>query len=244
MKLLGIDIDGGLGQLVNVPIGHVFPLPESLPLQHAPLVEVYGLGQHVLHRARVQPGETVAILGAGKLGLAVLDVLCHGAGPALTIVADIQPFRLEIARKVGADFVIDVTHEDPVERIHELTRGLGVDCVIECIGDYRDIPGREAPLAQAVKIMRNGGRIVTTGLGEQLSTVHFKTLVMKEGEIIASRCTLGEFPRAIRLLEKGLLHPELMITHRVPLKEIAPAFEELDREAATTIKIIVDVQAS
>ena len=99
-------------------------------------------------------------------------------------------------------------------------------------------------MAQAVKMIRNGGRVVTVGLGEQLSAVHFKTLVIKEGEIIASRVTLGEFPRAIRLLSKGLLHPDSLITHRMALKDITVAFDQLDREEPSTIKIVVDVQAA
>jgi L-gulonate 5-dehydrogenase len=244
LKLLGVDLAGGFGQLLNVPVGHVFRVPDNVPLHQVPLVEVYSLGHHILRRGRVQPGETVAILGAGKLGLCVLDVLCHSAGPALTIISDVQPFRLETARALGVDFAIDATREDPVERVLEITRGVGADCVIECIGHHHAVEGQEAPLAQAVKMIRNGGRIVTVGLGEQLSSVHFKTLVIKEGEIIASRVTLGEFPRAIRLLAKGLLHPESLITDKMALRDITAAFHKLDRDEPSTIKIVVDVQAA
>ena len=93
-------------------------------------------------------------------------------------------------------------------------------------------------------MLHAAGRIVTAGLGEQLSAVHFKTLVLKEAQIIASRVTLGEFPRAIRLMEKGLLHPELLITHQVPLKDITTAFEKVDGEDPQTLKIVLDVQAA
>ena len=91
-------------------------------------------------------------------------------------------------------------------------------------------------------MIRNGGRIVTGGLGEQLSAVHFKTLVIKEGRIIASRVTLGEFPRALRLMAKGLVHPDLLITDQVPLRDIGSAFEKVDREDPSTIKVVLDVQ--
>jgi (R,R)-butanediol dehydrogenase/meso-butanediol dehydrogenase/diacetyl reductase len=242
LKLLGIDLDGGFGQYVAAPASHVYPLPENVPLTYAPMVEMYGLGHHVLQRGRVQPGESVAILGAGKLGLSVLDVLCHSADPGLTIVADLQLFRLETARKLGADYAIDIQQQDPVERVLEITHGVGVDCVIEAVGHYHTPAGQEAPLAQAVQMIRSGGRIVTAGLGEQLSAVHFKTLVLKEAEIIASRVTLGEFPRAIRLLAKGLLHPDLLITHHLPLREIATAFEQVDGEDPTTLKVVLDMQ--
>ena len=242
LKLLGVDLDGGFGQYVAAPVSHVYPLPDEIPLAHAPMVEMYGLGHHILQRGQVQPGETVAILGAGRLGLSILDVLCHSASPATTIVTDVQPFRLETARKLGADTTINITEEDPIERVMEMTDGVGVDCAIEAVGHYHVVEGQEAPLAQAVHMIRNGGRIVTAGLGEQLSAVHFKTLVIKEGKIIASRVTLGEFPRALRLMAKGLVHPDLLITDRMPLRDIAAAFEKVDREDPSTIKVVLDVQ--
>ena len=186
LKLLGVDLDGGYGQYVAVPKENLYRLPDSVPLKHAPMVEMYGLGHHILRRGRVDLGESVVILGAGRLGLSVLDVLCHRSGPAETMVVDIAPFRLATARKLGAEHCCDATKMDPVEFVLETTRGVGADCVIECVGHYHEPPGREAPLAQAVKMIRNGGRIVKAGLGEQLSNVHFKTLVLKEGEIIAS----------------------------------------------------------
>jgi threonine dehydrogenase-like Zn-dependent dehydrogenase len=183
----------------------------------------------------------VAILGAGKLGLSVLDVLCHGAGAAFTIMCDLAPFRLDTARALGADHVVDIRHDDPVERARELTRGVGVDCVIECVGHAHEIPGREPPLAQAVQMIRHGGRVVTAGLGEQLTPVHFKTLVMKEGEIIATRVTAGEFPRALRLLAKRLLHPERLITHEMPIQDAAAAFKLVDSEDPGTIKVVLNM---
>jgi 2-desacetyl-2-hydroxyethyl bacteriochlorophyllide A dehydrogenase len=242
LKLLGIDINGGFGQFVSVPADRIFPLPERVPLTHAPMVEMYALGHHVLQRGQVQPGETVAILGAGKLGLSILDVLCHSVSPGVTYITDLQPFRLDTAQKLGVDYPINIYDADPVERLLELTNGLGVDCVIESVGHYQLVDGQEAPLAQAVKMIRNGGRIVTAGLGEQLSAVHFKTLVLKEAQIIASRVTRGEYPRAIQMMSRNLLHPDLLITDVQPVVNIANAFSQVDREDPETIKIVLDVK--
>ena len=242
LKLLGIDLDGGFGQYVAAPASHVYPLPEEVPLAHASMVEMYGLGQHVLLRGQVQLGETVVILGAGKLGLSILDVLCHSASPALTVVTDLQPFRLETARKLGADYTINIQEEDPVERVLEITEGVGADCVIEAVGHYHLVAGQEAPLAQAVEMVRTAGRVVTTGLGDQPSAVHFKTLVMKESKIVASRVTRGEFPRALRLMDRGLLHPDLLITDRMALRDIDAAFARVDREEGETLKVVLDVR--
>lgn len=242
LRLLGIDLDGGFGQYVAAPASHVYRLPEAIPMVYAPMVEMYGLGHHVLQRGGVQPGESVAILGAGKLGLSILDVLCHSTGPALTIITDLQPFRLEMAGELGADYLVNIEDENPVERVAEITGGVGVDCVIEAVGHYHLVEGQEAPLAQAIQMIRTAGRVVTTGLGDQLFAVHFKTLVMKEAQIIASRVTLGEFPRAIRVMKKGLLHPELLVTSQLPLRDIASAFEKVDSEDPSTLKVVLDVQ--
>lgn len=241
LKLLGVDLDGGYGQFVAVPASRLFPLPESIPMTHAPMVEMYGLGHHILQRGQVQPGETVAILGTGKLGLSILDVLCHSASPGETIVTDLQPFRLETAQKLGANIAININEGDPVEQVLDLTDGVGVDCVIEAVGHYHLPEGQEAPLAQAVKMIRNGGRVVTTGLGEQLSAIHFKTLVLKEAKIIASRTTCGEFPRAIQMMSRGLLHPDLLITEIRPLDEITDAFTKVEQEDPNTIKVVLEI---
>jgi len=242
LKLLGVEYSGGFGQLVSAPASHVFKLPDAFPMNYVPMVEMYGLGCHVLARAGVQPGESVVILGAGRLGLSVLDVLRHQSPACQAIAVDPQPYRLEVARRLGAE-AIHLEQEDPVERVLALTDGQGADCVIECVGHYHEIPDREAPMAQAVKMIRAAGRVVTAGLGEQLSAVHFKTLVLKEAQIIASRVTLGEFPRAIRLMSRGVLHPELLVTHQLPLGAVTGAFARVDAEDSATIKVVLDVQA-
>lgn len=243
LKLLGIDVDGGYGQYVAAPASTIYPLPDNVPMVHVPMVEMYGLGHHILRRGSVQPGETVVILGAGKLGLSILDVLSHTAGACTTIVTDLQPYRLDVAKKLGADYAINIAQTDPVEAVREITQGQGVDCVIEAIGHYHEIDGQEPPLSQAVTMIRNGGRIVTCGLGEQTTAVHFKTLVIKEASIISSRVTLGEFRHAIRLMSKGLLHPDLLITHQMPMTEVTAAFTKVDADDPSTIKIVLDVQA-
>ncbi len=242
LKLLGVEYNGGFGQYVAAPASHVFALPDSFDMQYVSMVEMYGLACHVLGRGLVQPGESVAILGAGRLGLSVLDVLCHSGDANPVVAVDVQPFRLETARKLGAQYTVNLIDEDPVEKVMEATGGMGVDCVIECVGHFHEVPGRESPMAQAVKMIRSAGRVVTAGMGEQLSPVHFKTLVLKEAQIIASRVTLGEFPRAISLMSRGVLHPELLVTHQLPLAKVGEGFDRVDQEAADTIKVVLDIQ--
>jgi len=242
LKLLGIDLAGGFSQYVAVPADRLYRLPEEIASDQAPMIELYAVGHHILRRGRVQPGEQVAIIGAGRLGLSILDVLSHGTSPGRTIVVDVQNHRLQVARTLGADITINARDDDPVERVLERTGGLGVDCVIEAVGHFEEVEGREAPLAQAVRMVRNGGRIVTAGLGEQKSSIHFKTLVLKEADLIASRVTLGEFPWAIRLMSKGLLHPALLISRQIPAGEVTAAFHLVDEEKPDVLKVVLNTQ--
>ena len=239
LKLLGVDIAGGYGEYVAVPQQNLYRLPDKVRMEHAPMVEMYGLGHHILGRGRVQPGERVAIIGTGKLGLAVLDVLCHTASATETIVIDVAPVRLEIARRLGAQHLCNALEGDPVLEVMEATEGAGVDCVIECVGHHHEVPGRDAPLSQAVRMIRSGGRIVTAGLGAAPTTVPFKELVLKEAQIVASRVTAGEFPRAIRMMAKGLLHPELLVTHQSSLRDVSEAFARVDAESPEIIKTVL-----
>jgi len=241
LKLFGIDLPGGYAQYAAIPEQRIFHLPDSIPMTHSPMVEMYALGHHILQRGQVQPGETVVILGAGKLGLSILDVLCHNTSPGVTIVTDYHDFRLDTAKKIGADYAINITDTDPVEMVMELTHSVGVDCVIEAVGHYHLHNVQEAPLGQAVKMIRSGGRVITAGLGEQLTAVHFKTLVLKEGKIIASRVTCGEFPRAIQMMNRGLLHPEILISGVMPLDVITKAFSRVDCEDPEIIKIVLEI---
>ena len=112
---------------------------------------------------------------------------------------------------------------------------------MEAVGHYHLLEGQEAPLAQAVKMIRSGGRVVTAGLGDQLSAVFFKALVLKEAKIIPSRVTRGEFPQAIGMMSRGLLHPDLLITDVMPLDAIRSAFDQVDREDPETIIVVLEI---
>jgi threonine dehydrogenase-like Zn-dependent dehydrogenase len=173
LKLLGVDLDGGYGQYVAVPKENLYRLPDSVPLKHAPMVEMYGLGHHILRRGRVDLGESVVIVGVGRLGLSVLDVLCHGTGAAETMVIDIAPFRLETARTLGAEHCCDATKSDPVEFVLQETKGVGADCVIECVGANRHGRPRRAAIERTFqdvgaqgsrdhRLPRRGWRIFTS----------------------------------------------------------------------------------
>jgi threonine dehydrogenase-like Zn-dependent dehydrogenase len=238
LKLLGIEYDGGFAEYAVAGTDKIYKIPDSVSMRDAALAELYSLGVHSVRKARVEPGDRVVIQGAGRLGLSVLEVIRQTAAAWVAIV-DVIDSRLDIAKKMGADLTINARTEDPVDAILSQTGGLGVDRVIECIGTYVEIPDQEGPVQQAVKMARNGGRVVVMGLGSQLTPVFWKACVFKELEIVGSRVTFGDYPRALRLMELNRFHPELLISEVFDLKEIDKAFHYLEEKPDRYLKVLV-----
>ena len=238
LKLLGVEFDGGFADYAVAGVDKVFKVPDSVSMRDAALIELYSLGVHAARKAMVEPGDRVVIFGAGRLGLAVLEVIKQTAA-AWVCAVDVIDSRLEIATKMGADLVINAAGDDPVQRILTQTDGLGVDRVIECVGTYVEISGQSGPVQQAVKISRSGGRIVVMGLGLQLTPVFWKECVFKELQIVGSRVTLGDYPRALRLMELNKFHPDLMISEVVAMDALDNAFHLLEEKPDRYLKILV-----
>ena len=241
LKLLGVDLPGGFATRVVAAAHSCFRVPPALAMRDAVLTEVYSIGCHATRRAQVDPGDVVVVLGAGKLGQAVLENIRHTAA-RLVIVTDLVPERLANATALGADVVIDVSREDAVRRVLDLTGGAGADRVLECVGHARLVgPNPAEPMTQAAEMVRAAGRVVVLGQGPVPAPILFKPFVWKEAEIIASRVTLGEFPRALAMLADGWFHPERLITHRLPLERAAEGYRLLADPSQRALKLILEI---
>jgi threonine dehydrogenase-like Zn-dependent dehydrogenase len=238
LKLLGIDLPGGFGSLVVAPSNTVFEIPQSLPSRIGPLVELTSIACHASARARYAPGESVAIFGAGKLGLTILSLLSRCSTSRL-IAVDVDPFRLELARSLGASETINARDVDPVQRVLQLTDGRGVDLCFEAVGSYQEIPDRKSPVTAAACCIRSGGRILVLGQGSGSQAIDWKPLVWKEAEIITSRVSRGEFPRAIDLISARQLPIEKIVTHEMSVEETPEAFRMLDQKREGVVKILL-----
>lgn len=240
LKLLGIEYDGAFAEYVVADADKVFKIPDEVSLQDAVLAELYALGVHSARKAQVEPGDKVVILGSGRLGLSVLEVLKQFSGASWIAMVDVLDNRLDIADQMGADLVVNATKEDPVEKIMSLTAGEGVERVIECIGTYKEIPDQEGPSQQAIKLARSGGRIVFMGLGGQYTPIFSKDVAFKELQIVGSRVTLGDFPRALDLMKTGKFHTDLLMTKIFKLHELGRSFSLLEDQPDKYLKIIIN----
>ena len=207
---------GGFGEYVAVPEQTAYPLPEGLPTEQAALAEPLSCALHAVELANPRAGDTVAVVGAGTIGLLLVQ-LASRARAALVAVSEPDPARRELASRLGATLVIDPSAEDPRERLVAATGGIGVDRAFEAVGSVVTIQA-------AVSLPRRGGTVVLVGVapGSAEITLRPYDLFERELTIRASFVRAYEFRRAVTLLP--LLQIAPMLGERFPLPRIADAF--------------------
>ncbi len=158
-RVIGIHTEGGLAEFLKVPSENLVRLPENIPFDQGGIaVDAVATPFHAItSRGALKVGEKVAVLGCGGLGIHGVQI-AKVCGASLVIAVDASDSALERAKKVGADEVINPRKESPVQKIKELTGGMGVDLALEFIGLKETID-------QAVRCVRVGGRVVVVGLG-------------------------------------------------------------------------------
>lgn len=234
-RLLGIHLDGGLAEYVVVPAKNLARLGDEIPYdQAAILTDAVATPYHAMtRRGRFVPGETVAVIGCGGLGIhAVQLAKIFGAG--LIIAVDVSEVALERAKAQGADLVCRAGHGDPLETIKEATHGLGVDLSLECVG-------QKGTIGLSVACLRQGGRAVVTGLGaEHITTLPPTEFVRREVELRGSYgFTVREIEELIRLIANGRLDISSSVSKRITLDEINQGLETLHNKIGDPIRIVV-----
>mgnify|MGYP005837942023 CR=1 FL=1 len=224
---LGIFIDGGFARYNVAPERALFPISKDLPGEEAVFTELLSCVVGGTQKAALHPGESVAILGAGPVGL-MFALVFRAAGAGKIIMTDIAPFRLGYARKIGADLALNSREGDPISQIKEETGG-GADVVVDAVGTL---------FPQAVEAAGVGGRVILFGMNQQaMPSVHQYTITRRELTIYGTYIGINTFPPAIKMLESGVLKPSTLITHRLKLEEIHKAFEA--SRAGETIKVVI-----
>ncbi len=242
LKLIGIDQDGGFCQYVAVPESMLYKVPSEIPSEHAALVEIYSIGFHANNRAGVKEGDTIAIWGAGRVGQVILQAARTRTKGKIFIV-DILDSRLDIAASVNENVIpVNALHKNPVEEIMRLTDGRGVDIAFEAVGHAHHVEGRANPVRGCIQSIKGAGIVCTLGLSDEPSPIVFKELIWKEGKIITSRVSHGEFAETIEQLFRGNLKPEALITEIMPVEKMQKAFELLEAKPEKYLKILIDLR--
>jgi propanol-preferring alcohol dehydrogenase len=199
VQMIGKHRDGGYAEFIVVPARSVFRLPDEIPFeQGAILMCSSATSLHALNKARLRPGETVAVFGIGGLGVSAVQLARH-FGAAEVFAVDINPKKLKLAERFGA-IPVNASAGNPVEQIQELTRGRGVDVALELVG----LP---ATMRQAVQSLAILGRAALVGLTrETFEVAPYSELLNKETEIIGvSDHLASEIPVLLDLARTGKL---------------------------------------
>jgi threonine dehydrogenase-like Zn-dependent dehydrogenase len=234
-QTLGVQRDGALTEYISVPWQKVLHSPK-LKLADYALVEPLSVGFHAVERGRVASHDTVAVFGAGMIGLGAI------AGAALrkkarVIAIDLDDQKLALAREAGAAEVINSKSENLHDRLLELTGGHGPDVVIEAVG-------LAETFVAAVHEVCFAGRVVYIGYAKNPVSYETKFFVMKELDILGSRNALPEdFQNVIGVLESGLYPVAKTVTRTVPFGQAGEALAEWSQNPANTTKIHVAVDA-
>ena len=224
-----------------------FKLPDGLSDEQASLLSVARVALHGVRRGRIEYGDSVAVVGMGLMGQLAIQ---HArlAGAAKTIAVDIDPWRLEIARELGADHIIDPTSGDPAEQIGQYTEG-GADVVLETAGVSSAVP-------VAFALGRYGARVVIVGWHLQPISIDLaEDLLYKELDLLPSRAgglsddappyilkwnTRRNTDLLIDLMLKGSLDVDRLITHVAPAEDIAAVYEMIHTRSEQSLHVALD----
>ncbi|MHA1664723.1 MAG: zinc-binding dehydrogenase [Candidatus Njordarchaeales archaeon] len=215
-KTFGVQRDGVLREQFTALPQKLFPIPDNSSLRSFAFTEPLALALHIVNRPNIQKGDWILVVGIGNVGQLVVTVLQTKG--AKIIAWDISKERLAIASKLGVSICIDANDENAKKRILEVTDGEGVGCSFE-------ISGSVAGFETCIHMTAFGGQVVVVGHGKEATKIKETEIVSKELTIFGSRNSLGQFPRAIRMIASGIVNVESLISREFKFEESLNAFE-------------------
>jgi alcohol dehydrogenase len=239
--ILGHKIDGTQAEFVRVPFADLstYAIPigvsdESVLMLADILPTGYEVG--VLNGA-IRPGDVVAVVGAGPIGLATI-IGARLFSPAAVVAIDLADSRLEAAKAFGADSTVNSQRADALEAVRLLTNGLGADVAIEAVG----IP---ETFELATTLIRPGGRVANIGVHGKPATLHLEDLWIRNVTITTGLVDAFSTPVLLRLISSGQIDPSGLVTHRFTMDEFERAYEVFGNAADTgALKVVITAPTS
>ena len=225
-KAIGVTVDGAIAEYVTVPAAKAYVLPEHLSFREAALIEPISCGVHGMHRLNPQSGDTFLIVGAGTMGLILLQLALRG-GASKVAVVDLNTQRLQQAEKLGAN--------ETQTNINKLLENepLGFDCVIDATGVAPAIEG-------AFAVVKRGGKLLLFGVAPSEARISLSPFRIYNDEItvLGSMAVLYSFGPALNLLSNGAIDTEVMLTSALPLEDFPDALSMVRRGEGVKTQIL------
>ena len=232
MQVLGVHTDGGMRELISVPITHLLSA-EGLSLDGAAVIEPLSIGAHAVRRSGLQPGETVLVIGAGPIGLGVMAFAKQRG--ARVIAMDMNEERLAFCKDwAGADETVQAAQR-PAERLDELTGGDFPTVVF-------DATGNASSMAASFQYIAHGGRLVYVGLVKGEIAFDDPEFHKREATLMGSRnATREDFLHVLDVVRSGQIDVQRYITHRASFDEMIQRYEQWLDPASKVIKAMVEL---
>jgi len=234
LVVLGVHRDGGFSEYVSAPAPNAFRIPQSIAESCAAIVEPFAVAANVTARTGVLDSDVALIYGAGTVGLTILQVLKRVYGIRVFITDQLDE-RLALARACGAadDEIINTRNEPLADALRARGMADGPTVIFDAVG-------HPAILEEAVRLAAPAARIGVLGFSTIPSAIPQQEMTKKELTLCASRLNCAMFPTVIDWLERGLIMPEWIITHKVDFRDVAQAFDLAESRTAKSCKVLLD----
>ncbi len=234
-------IDGAFCEYVAWPADFCFALPASLSDAAGAMMEPLAVGLWAAHRGQVAPGDTVAVFGAGPIGLLTLQA-CRVAGATTLIAVDVHERRLQHAARLGATHIINDRDHRAVERIRETVADSTLPASHQGVDVAFETAGAIPTTRNALAVTRPGGVTVLVGLPpDPLVELDIVSAASKEIDIRGQFRYANRYPPALALVESGRIDVDTLVTHHFALEQAAEALAFADEHKDVALKVMVDV---
>lgn len=233
-KGFGFHVDGAFAEYVRVPEMSLHRLPDTVSFVTGALTEPLCVAYNaVVEKTRVRPGDAVAVIGPGPIGILCVEIArLSGANPVVAIGVSADAQRLELASAMGATHCINSDADDPVAAVMQITSGAGVDAVI-------DAAGAGETLRQSMQMVAPGGTITKVGWGPEPVGYSIDPIIHKAVTLKGSFShSWPMWERCIKLMSRGQVHPESLVTHTLPLSEWEKGFELIESRRGLKVVLV------
>jgi L-iditol 2-dehydrogenase len=235
-RVLGVSCEdyrcqGAFAEYVVVPERVLCRLPEGLSFEKAAMVEPVSIAFHAVRRSPPTLNDTAVVMGAGMIGLFVIQAL-RLAGCGKIIAVDVVPDKLKLARELGATHTINSGEDDVVAHVQSLTGGFGADLAVEAVGMAQTVE-------LAVRVVRKGGSVTLIGNVSPRVELPLQVAVTRELTLYGSCASSGEYPACLDMLVSGAVNTSPILSAVAPLAEGAAWFDRLYRKEPGLLKVIL-----